>query len=381
MERWLVDLVRVGASGNASGVVQLGRRLIRTTPSGVTNVEAFRAEVGRCLVTASQRPHARGADLASSSTGESDLPILTNTPIPAAEAPVLDPAVEGALERIFVERSQLEKLADAGLEPASRLLLTGPPGVGKTMIAEFLAARLGVPLLRLDLAAVMSSLLGQSGQNLNRAFQFAQESNGILFLDEFDAVAKYRDDKTDLGELKRLVNIILLAMDQWNHSTLLVAATNHPELLDRAVSRRFDVVLSLSLPGENERREIIADRASRYSDVASWPNGGLDVLAALTEGLSGSDIHRLSQSSARNQVLEDRPYFECIFESVLQQANEASTGALTGSLREVACYAAADLLGWSNRRTAAALGVSHPTVGKALASYRQKGGRDSARGT
>lgn len=372
VERWLVDLVRVGASGNSSGVVQLGRRLIRKTPSGITNVEAFRAEVGQCLLAASQAQPVRGVPVIEGVEGEGGLPMLTFEESPDPEEPVVEASLHAAFQRLIEERFQWERLASAGLEPTAKVLLTGPPGVGKTMAARFLAARLGRPLLTLDLAAVMSSLLGQSGQNLRQAFDYARQSGGVLFLDEFDAVAKYRDDKSDLGELKRLVNIILLTMDQWDSEAMLVAATNHPELLDRAVSRRFDLVLDMPLPGDREREALVVRQASRYTDVGEWPPGGVNVLVALTEGMSGSELERLSQASARAEVLEQRPYFAALFESVLHSRGRDAKASLSGELREVACYAAADLLGWSNRKTAAVLDLSHPTVGKARAAYEAK---------
>ena len=103
-----------------------------------------------------------------------------------------------------------------------------------------LASRIGVPLVSIDLASVVSSFLGTSGRNIRVAFDYAKSGQCVLLLDEFDALAKRRDDDTDIGELKRIVNVVLLELDRWPDTSLLVAATNHPQLLDPAVGRRFD---------------------------------------------------------------------------------------------------------------------------------------------
>lgn len=376
VEQWLVDLVRVGASGNASGVVQLGRRLIRKTPAGVTNAEALRAAVGESLLAASHPKFARGTALSAEAEPSGERTLLSIDAAPDPEEPVVAADVAGSLRRLIDERQRAGELAAAGLEPTSKVLLTGPPGVGKSMTARFLAARLGQPLLTLDLAAVMSSYLGRSGQNLSQALDEAQESGAVLFLDEFDAVAKYRDDKSDLGELKRLVNIVLLRLDDWDHRTLLVAATNHPELLDRAAARRFDLTVNLKLPQTRQREHMLSMRAAAHGGTSTWPDGGLETLAALSEGMSGSDLHRLSQAAARATVLEGEPSFEALFRAVLGDSYAAVDGRDSGRVREVACYAATQLLGWSNRQTAGALGISHPTVGKALIAYASRQQRD-----
>ena len=131
-----------------------------------------------------------------------------------------------------------------GLSPTRSAIFVGPPGVGKTLTARWLASQLGVPLYVLDLTAVMSSLLGRSGTNLRAALDFAKRSPCVLLLDEIDAIAKRRSDDTDIGELKRLVTVILQEVDEWPATGLLLAATNHAELIDPALWRRFDLVIT-----------------------------------------------------------------------------------------------------------------------------------------
>lgn len=120
--------------------------------------------------------------------------------------------------------------------------------MGKTLTARWLAAKLEVLLYVLDLTAVMSSLLGRSGNNLRTALDFAKRSPCVLLLDEIDAIAKRRSDDTDIGELKRLVTVILQEVDEWPATGLLLAATNHPELIDPALWRRFDLVVEFKMP-------------------------------------------------------------------------------------------------------------------------------------
>ena len=173
------------------------------------------------------------------------MPLVTVQLESEQTVPRLNNHESAVLENFLDERASAALLLDAGLEPPKTLLLSGPPGVGKTVTAGYLAYRLDLPLVTLELAAMMSSFLGKTGQNLRELLDHARASNCVLLLDEFDALAKRRDDQSDVGELKRLVNVLLLELARWPPSAVLVAATNHPQLLDPAVARRFDVVLEL----------------------------------------------------------------------------------------------------------------------------------------
>jgi SpoVK/Ycf46/Vps4 family AAA+-type ATPase len=122
----------------------------------------------------------------------------------------------------------------------------------------------------------------------------------LLLLDEFDAIAKRRDDATEIGELKRIVNVLLKELEEWPLQSVLVAATNHPELLDRAIARRFDLVLDLPLPRETERAEILKRAARRFGDSISEPM--LRALACALEGASGSDLDSLMNAAVRHHL-------------------------------------------------------------------------------
>ena len=148
---------------------------------------------------------------------------------------VLVPSVAQALKSIVDERQNLPALQKLGLMPSRTSLFVGPPGVGKTMSAYWLARELKKPLVILDLAAVMSSYLGRTGANLRHVLEYAKSIECVLLLDELDAIAKRRDDNSEVGELKRLVTVLIQQLDDWPASGLLIAATNHPDLLDPAI--------------------------------------------------------------------------------------------------------------------------------------------------
>jgi SpoVK/Ycf46/Vps4 family AAA+-type ATPase len=208
---------------------------------------------------------------------------------PAKDAPLLSSEVDDALGQLIAERRQSDRLRAIGLTPTRSAIFVGPPGVGKTLTARWLAAQLKVPLYVLDLTAVMSSLLGKSGANLRAAIDFAKREPCVLLLDEIDAIAKRRSDDTDVGELKRLVTVILQEVDEWPASSVLLAATNHPELIDPALWRRFDLVVQFKTPNDQAVKEAVKRfLGPDYGLFARW----IDILVFAFAGHSFSDIER-----------------------------------------------------------------------------------------
>ncbi|WP_149096187.1 AAA family ATPase [Paenibacillus terrae] len=216
-------------------------------------------------------------------------------------SPILSPSIKMQIEDFIKERESSEKLLSAGLVPPSSLLLYGPPGVGKTYLAKYLSGVFKLKFATLDLATSMSSYLGQTGQNLKNVLDYAREEPTLLFLDEFDAVAKKRDDMSDLGELKRIVNVLLKEIEDWPSHSILMAATNHPELLDRAIWRRFDRVLEINLPEEPERLSILLEQFKSEQTLKPF----IPLLANLSQGASGADLCKLADRVKRRCVLDD----------------------------------------------------------------------------
>jgi AAA+ superfamily predicted ATPase len=233
-------------------------------------------------------------------------------------------------------------------------------------------------LITVELGALMSSFLGKTGQNLRQLLDHGQEVACVLFLDEFDAVGKRRDDLTEIGELKRLVNLLLLELDRWPASGLLVAATNHPQLLDPAVERRFDLIADLALPGLAERQAILT-RALGRLQIDEQPSPQAIAACALAfEGESGAGLERIVSQAARQAILGQTPLAAALGQMAIgplrsEAADKERRAAFAGLSSE--------LLGMTQREIAALLDVSHPTVGKLIAAWREShGAADSKAG-
>ncbi len=204
--------------------------------------------------------------------------------------------------RVVKEYKHRALLLKENLTPSRSILLEGPPGVGKTLSAHWLAAKLKLPLLTLDLSTVMSSYLGKTGNNIRSVLKHAQQRPCVLLLDEFDAIAKRRDDDSDVGELKRLVTVLLQAIDDWPDTSLLVAATNHGKLLDPAVWRRFDLVINFGQPTESCYKRFLLQKGC--------PPGLSQWLAETLKNISLATLEKTVNIARKNALLNDLPFDE-----------------------------------------------------------------------
>lgn len=230
--------------------------------------------------------------------------------------PIFESNIRDMLDMVIKEWQNKKEILRAGLTISSKLIFCGPPGVGKTLSAKWLSNQLNLPLYTLNLAAVMSSFLGKTGSNIQRVFQFASQQPCILLLDEFDAIAKKRGDDTDIGELKRLVTVLLQEFDKFPNSSMLIAATNHQTLLDPAVWRRFDASIVFSMPSKT--LAIEAARSFFGKDVnAAEPY--FEVLAAILNEVSFSDIKRIISHIRKQAMVDKKPIEECIVEWIVGQ--------------------------------------------------------------
>ncbi len=246
---------------------------------------------------------------------ENGLPLLeTRRPVETFDDIVLSPELQHSFFSVIKETKNREILCSWGISSPSKILLCGPPGTGKTLSAHVLANELGYDLLYVRLDSLISSYLGQTGNNLRKIFDFGRGKKAILFLDEFDAIAKMRDDMNELGEIKRIVNSLVQNIDMFASEGLLLAATNHPQLLDIAIWRRFDEVFWFDLPSREERMKIFQIHA-RDMPLSSIDFGNL---ADYTENFSGSDIEKVVRLAARKAVTEthsfvsEGDFFSCI---------------------------------------------------------------------
>jgi SpoVK/Ycf46/Vps4 family AAA+-type ATPase len=208
------------------------------------------------------------------------------------------------IERVLVEHRNRHKLAAFGVSPKNKLLFWGPPGCGKTFTAFHLAHELGIPIGVLRLNAAISSYLGDTASHLQRVFDLANRTPMVLLLDEVDAVGKNRDDKNDVGELKRVVNSLLQAMDSFNSkNSILIAASNHQYLLDPALWRRFDDIISFPLPEKVEREKYLQIRLNGVS-----MEGNIPQISKLMASFSFADIEKVTTEAIKTMVLEGRDY-------------------------------------------------------------------------
>jgi len=214
----------------------------------------------------------------------------------------LTKALRGRLDRVLIEQRQRTRIREHGFAPIRKLLLVGPPGTGKTMTAAALAGELGLPLFTIQLDGLVTKYLGETAAKLRLVFDAVQSTRGVYLFDEFDALGSDRGSKNEVGEIRRVLNSFLQFLEQIESDSLVLCATNHVGLLDRALFRRFDGVFEYSLPtGDIAARVIRARLAPLDTSELDW-----DVVERTADGLSHADIAMACEQAAKNAILDHR---------------------------------------------------------------------------
>ncbi|MEV0110991.1 AAA family ATPase [Nocardia sp. NPDC050799] len=214
----------------------------------------------------------------------------------------LNPQVDVRLRQVLLEQGRRTDLARHGLTPVRRLLLVGPPGTGKTSTARVLAGELGLPLFAIRLDTIITKFMGETAAKLRLVFDALVETQGVYLFDEMDALAGDRSAANDVGEIRRVLNSFLQFLEQDTSDSVIVAATNHPELLDKAVFRRFESVITFELPDNDAVRSVIKNRLANFR----ISNLGWKRIIDAANGLSHADITLAAENAAKSAVLTGR---------------------------------------------------------------------------
>lgn len=246
--------------------------------------------------------------------------------------PIFNAELAAGVDALLEEWRHVDELKSAGVRPALATMLFGAPGTGKTLLAHYVAAKLELPLVIAKLDGLISSFLGTTARNISNLFSFANRYKCVLLLDEFDAVAKLRDDPHELGEIKRVVNTLLQCIDSRSDHGFTIAITNHESLLDPAVWRRFDLRIAVPKPNQTARQEILA----RHFHGLQFDETQLKLLVWLTEGNSGSDIEKLSDFLRRQKAVRknDFEFMEAVRGYVQMSASETESANRRAFLEE-----------------------------------------------
>lgn len=212
-------------------------------------------------------------------------------------------AVQDRLDRMVRQQIARGRLREHALRPSSKLLLVGPPGSGKTLTASAIAGELNLPLFTIRLDAVITRFLGETATKLRAVFDQIAQMRGVYLFDEFDAIGGKRSAGNDVGEIRRVLNSFLQFLEEPNATdSLIVAATNHPELLDRALIRRFDEIIEYGLPDPDGVRDIVRRRLRKLAGRSlNW-----SAVAEAAHGLSQGEISRAVEEALREAILADR---------------------------------------------------------------------------
>lgn len=237
---------------------------------------------------------------------ERGFPLLDiKQPQRSIEEIILRKASVVALEELLEEHRRSDVLRSYGMKPSAKVIFFGPPGCGKTLAAEVIAFELDRPLAIVRLDALVSSFLGETAANLRKVFEFIAEHSMVVLFDEFDAIGKERSDTSEHGELRRVVNAVLQMMDAYQGESIILAATNHEQILDTAIWRRFDEFIEFPVPGNEETKQILKLKlrgVRRHFEMEDTE------LLTLFEMQSGAGIESIVRRAVKRMLLRSQEF-------------------------------------------------------------------------
>jgi SpoVK/Ycf46/Vps4 family AAA+-type ATPase len=293
----LISLVRAASSGDQAGVRSSAEALAADERAKNHHILADRLQRALANVTVSSSSLLSQRDSAGSQGREA---ILEVQPQLRMDQLLLPLPVNESGRQLIEEHARADVLRSHGYEPRHRVLLSGPPGNGKTSYAEAIAEALALPLFLVRYDALIGSYLGETNARLRKLFDYVRARPCVLFFDEFDAIGKERGDTHETGEIKRVVSFLLMQLDQLPSYVIVMAATNHAELLDRAVWRRFQMRLSFPAPDRKSVQVLLDRTISRWPDM---PAMSLSTIAAKLGAVNYSEVLDFCQNVRRRHIL------------------------------------------------------------------------------
>ena len=355
----ITKLIESAMSADYTGVRRAGNAIARQLASqndqeGAKAIQSLLRKRGVPL-------QASGYAEALPRDGASRLPLIEEGEWPTTPI-MLNGEPGSTIEQFIDDAKHIALLSEKGVSARLGLLLFGPPGTGKSLLAGHVAAALGRPFYIARLDSLISSRLGETAKNIRGVFEYVPARKAVLFLDEMDAIAKVRDDRHELGELKRVVNTVLQGLDSLTDDVVTIAATNHPHLLDPAIWRRFPYKAEIGLPDRDIRENLwlhfLYEDSDEKQDEAA-------LLARVSDGLNGADIENIALAARRRAILSAK-------KPSLAHILLAVSGSHSGSARLIGI----EQLGAEDKRMLSCFlhekgGISQAEIGRIIGVSRQ----------
>jgi SpoVK/Ycf46/Vps4 family AAA+-type ATPase len=314
-------------------------------------------------------------------TAKTSIPVDKETSTPLAEiffpvdlpneVPLFDGNIQLAIQSIVNEWMKFDQLLEIDATPASSCLIYGAPGTGKTHLAKWIAKQIGLPVVLARLEGLMSSYLGTTSRNIGNLFTFANRYKCVLLLDEFDAIAKLRNDPQEVGEVKRVVNTLLQSLDSRHEKGFTIGVTNHESLLDPAIWRRFDIQVEIPNPSP----EVMIHLLKKFIYPLEFNESEVRFLAWCLEGSSGADAETLSKWLKRAFVLEKKSNIV----NVMKQFALLNSGRVNINKRNIMLHSDEDFISmllsdriylFKQKDIASLFGITPSSLSKQLSKFK-----------